>query len=95
MAGKMVRTALALAVMASTVTMPTVAAAETVRPGQSVVSAERAATSTNLFQAQQQQRAGAEMKDANQANPLFMKWLVLFLASIPVGWAFYKAVLSP
>lgn len=93
MAKKMVRTAMALAVMASVVALPTAAAAESVRPGQSVVSAERAATSPGLFQAQKQQRAGATLQDANQAT-VTMKWVVIFLAGIPIGWALVK-IISP
>lgn len=92
MAKKMVRTAMALAVMASVVALPTAAAAESVRPGQSVVSAERASTttSTTLFQAQQQ-RAGADMQDANQAT-YAMKWVVFFIAGVPFAWAVWKIV---
>jgi hypothetical protein len=82
MARNFVRTAMAFAAMASVVTMSTAATAQ-VRPGQSVVSAERAATSTNAFQT----RAGADMKDSNNVSST--TWVVIFLALIPIGFGIH------
>lgn len=92
MAKMMVRTAVALAVATSVVALPTAASAENLRPGQSVVSAERAAAAPSQFQAlQPQQRAGAEMQGTNQVAS---KWLIFFIAGVPFGWAVYK-IISP
>lgn len=82
---KFVRTAMAFAAMASIVATSTAATAS-VRPGQSVVSAERAAASTSVMP----QRAGAAMQNSNQATST--AWIILILAIFPIGFGIRAAL---
>lgn len=86
MVSKMFRAVMAVAAMTSVVGMSTVASAESVRPGQSVVSPERAAVAP--VQATQA-RTGATMKEANQAAPVIVTMIIIVLAT---GAVIYKFV---